>query len=329
MPPRLARLLAVVAAVGLVTGAFAVRSAIAGDDEDERADPAGEEPDGDDPSTGSYVLACDEDLGTACDTLADELGHDRVEIVRAVDVLATEDPAWDAWLTLDPMGGVLDSTRIEAGLVALTGGRVEVASSTLALLALEEPPGGCDDDPSLDWTCLLDPPEPIPNGIPVPDAETSLGTLAIAAAATALQGTTSFGRGDYEGTSEADAVIALLRDSPTQAGQTSVDQTNAMFSPGTAAAAVTTTGLADDRADRGQGRDRGLRVVPLSPEVTVGVVLVGLGVDGEEAVGVLESVVTGQTVVDALADAGWMGGAEPTDGLPVADVIYGVREELG
>lgn len=328
MPPRLARLLAVIVAIALVAGAFALRGALSSDDDEltstdvEIDMPTGAGPT--DPDASSFRLACDEDLAPVCE----ELGLDPVRTSTVLDAAAEDDLPYDAWLTLDGMGGVLDSTRLEVGLGRITSDPLEVASSTLALLALDDPPGGCPDD-VVEWTCLMDPPEPFGIGIAVPSGDTSLGTLAIAAAARSLQDGTGFGRGAYEGTLDADTVIELLDDSPSQAGRTTAQQTSAMFNPGIADASVTFDGLARLRAGTPRGGNRGMRVLALSPEVTIGVVLVGLGDDGEAAVRALGPAVTGQTVQDALTEAGWAGGAKPTSGLPEADVIYGVREELG
>ena len=61
----------------------------------------------------------------------------------------------------------------------------------------------------------------------------------------------------------------------------------------------------------------------------IGVVLAGLGDRGSRATDALEEHVTGQTVRDALARAGWAGDPGPTVGVPAApDLIYAIVEEL-
>ncbi len=57
-------------------------------------------------------------------------------------------------------------------------------------------------------------------------------------------------------------------------------------------------------------------------------VLAGLGPQAVDATRALENLVTGQTVGDALAEAGWDGAALLTTGLPDPDVVYAILEEL-
>ncbi len=328
MPPRLARLLAVVVAAGLVAGAFAVRGALA-DDEDETVsagtgrDPAVQE-------EGSFQVLCDADLGE--DVCAAVEGLDRVDDVQVVtadevlDAAAAEElAAYDAWLTLDPMPSVVDTARSVDDLPPLTaeGARAEVASATLGVLTAETSPLECGDP--VDWGCLV---EPVRPGVAIPGPATSIGTVSLAAGAAALLGTTDFGIDQFRSSSASDELADLLDDVEGAAGSTTRRQTDSMLNPGTASAAITTTALARSRADTIRGRDRGLVVLPLLPEVVVGVVLVGLGSAGEDAVLALEEGVLDQTVAEALGAAGWDGRPATSTGLPDPDVIYALRERL-
>lgn len=330
MPPRLARLLAAVVAVALVAGAFALRGALADDDE---ATTTGDGPTGTTEARGdddrTYRVLCDEDLGeAACAAVADLPGVAEVEVRAAGEVLATAgdpDVPWDAWLTLDPMPGVLDTARGEAALEAVTGEAEPVASGPLAVLSFGASPVDCGT--TVTWTCLLD--QDVNPRVAIPSPDTSLGTLAIAAAATGLQGDTGYSIADYQRTDAADAVRTFVDRSPTAAGATSDRQTAAMLQPGAAAAAVTVEGLAALRADTVQGGNRGLEVLALDPGVVVGVVLAGLGPAGDDAVATLAPGLTDQTVREALAKGGWTEDPDRTSGLPAPDLVYALREELG
>lgn len=343
MPPRLARLLAAVVALALVAGAFVLRGALAGEDDEPRADgrdtPAGGGGGGGD--EGSFQVLCDEDLGEAvCTALGEADGVDEVRVVGLGDVLAAATApageaaidltAVDAWLTPDPMPALLDEARRGAQLQPLTDERaqVEVTSSRLALLALPETPGGCADQIAVGFGCVIEADANPP--VAVPSNATAVGTLAIAAGAVAVHGDTDFGIGAFQGTAESDLLGRFLDDSPSPAGSTTADQTSAMVvQPGAASAAVTLEAIAERQAATVRGQGRELRSVLLGPETTVGVVLAGIGIQGVDAVDALADAVTGQTVADALADAGWDGEAVRSDGLPDSDVIYALREELG
>ena len=62
--------------------------------------------------------------------------------------------------------------------------------------------------------------------------------------------------------------------------------------------------------------------------MVVGVVLVALGRTDAEAVAAAVDSDAGQTVVEALAEGGWVEGPTPTTGLPKPDLVFAVREEL-
>lgn len=333
MPPRLARLLAIVAAVVLVVGAFALRGALSGDDGEGvtagSGSGSGTEPEGSS-DEGRFDVLCDLDLGeAACDALDDSALTDDVEVVPRGSVAGLLEgeggDRWDAWLTLDPMPGAMDAERAEDGLPPLTDleALVPVASSTLAVLTYGDSPFTCAT--TVTWSCLT---EPVRPGVAIASPSTSVGAVSLAAGAAALMGTTDFGSRQFEGDPARDDLADLLDEVPPGGGPTTASQTGAMLQPGSASAAITTTGLADLRAGTAQGRGRGLRTAALTPEVTVGVVLAGLGPQAVDSTRALENLVTGQTVGDALAEAGWDGAALLTTGLPDPDVVYAILEEL-
>ena len=112
MPPRLARLLAIVAAVVLVIGAFALRGSLSGGDDEEgvstgsgsgAGSASGTEPRETD--DGPFQVLCDVDLGdAACEALEGSALVDEVEVVSRGSVAGLLEgdggERWDAWLTL-------------------------------------------------------------------------------------------------------------------------------------------------------------------------------------------------------------------------------------
>ena len=322
MPPRLARLLAVLAAVALVAGALVLRSALAGDDgSSDDEGPAGGPPD------GGYQVLCDADLGdAACEAVAalDEVAE--VEVLTADDAVAalTEGAAqtWDAWLTLDPWPDMLDVARGEATLTPTTGTeRVPVASSTSALLARAD---DLDCPAPVTWACLAD---AATGGadIGMPALGSAGGPLVLGLAATGLEGTVDFGIGAVLGGPVEDQLADLL-DSADPG--TLAEQDDLATRPGTYQAIATIDGLAGPTAETPQGEQQGLAALALDPAATLGVVLAPLGPEGPGAVDRLRDQVTGQTVTDGLAEAGWSGDAARTTGLPAPDLLYRLDEEF-
>jgi hypothetical protein len=151
----------------------------------------------------------------------------------------------------------------------------------------------------------------------------------LAAGAVGLIGGVDFGINQFRDAPASFELEDLLDDVEDAAGRDMARQTDSMLRPGTASGAITTAARASSRSETLQGRGRGLRGLPLAPEVEVGVVLVGLGADGAAAVAAFDGVVSGQTVRDALTVAGWDGSPTGTSGLPEAAVIDALREDLG
>jgi hypothetical protein len=331
MPPRLARLLAAVVAIALVAGAFALRGTLSDDEEGSTTDGPGATNDavGEGDGDGeAYRLLCDADLGEeACTAVAEATGAE-VEVMTAGEVLAeggTAAEGADLWLTLDPMPGVLDTTRDEAQLDPITGEEATpVASSSLAVLTFDASRLDCREPVA--WACLV---EPVRPEVAVPTLDSSLGILIAAVGSAGLVGSTDFSITTFRNTDERDLVDDLISGRPTAAGATAADQADAMvLRPGAASAAVTIAGLAERQAASAQGRNRGLGTVSLFPPVTVGVVLAGLGSRGEEAVAALAPGVSEQTVLEALGVGGWTGPPAATSGLPEADLVYALQEDL-
>jgi hypothetical protein len=318
MPPRLARLLAVVGALALVAGAFVLRGALSGDDEVTAGsgdrDPAGDAP---------FRILCDDDLGDACAALADRAGVGSVEVVRAgeaVTRLTAEELAYDAWLTLDPWPQILAVAGAPDRTPAVTD-PLPVASAPLAVLV---DPGSSDCAGPTTWACLSRPARP-PVGIA--SLATAVGPLVLAHAAAALQGDTDFGINQLDDDVRI-ALEGLLENVGSDGGRSVVDQATGMLQPGRFSAVVAPKERAEALAASRQGRGRSLVVASLGPAATLGVVLAGIGPRGPAALDALTAPARGQTVRLALAAAGWTGPAGTTTGLPAPDVVYALQEEL-
>lgn len=323
MPPRLARLLAVLAAVALVAGALVLRSALAGEDGGSDDDGPGSGP-----PEGGYQVLCDADLGDgACDAVAALDDVAEVAVMAADEAVAalTEGAAqpWDAWVALDPWPDMLDVARAEAALAPSTGTeRVAVASSTPALLTRAGGGTACDDPAT--WACLAD---EAAAGLDVgmPTLRSATGPLVLGLAATGLEGTAAFGIGDVLG-GPVEEQLADLLDSADPG--TLAEQAERAPLPGVYQAIATIEGLAGPTVETSQGQQQGLVALPLAPEATLGVVLAPLGPDGPGALDRLRDQVTDQTVTDGLAEAGWSGDAARTDRLPEPDLLYRLDEEF-
>jgi len=315
MPPRLARLLAVIIAVALVAGAFVLRGAIAGDDEGGSGGGGG--------SSAPFRVACDEDLGVGCEALERLEGVGEVTMLDAADALEQMGegrPPFDAWLTLDPLPEILDVAREQDDSAPVADGDAErVASSALALLAFSD----VECPAPVDWSCVTGLARSADVGLP--SRTTSVGVLALAAATAGLVGSADFGI-DQARAEEVRTPLEGLLDSarPTP----TADQVELIITQrGRYSAVVTTTGLADRQADSAQGRSV-LDSRSFRPSVAIGVVLASIGTRGPDAVDRLREGVMGDTVQEALADAGWSGPPERSSGLPDPDVIYALRLEF-
>ena len=141
------RVLAVVAAAGMIAGALFVRSAL-----DDRKEEKGR----------VYSLVCSEDLAPACDEVRDAYpGRVDVTVEPAgvtADrlVAADDDPGLDGWLVTAPWREIVDGARRSRGKVPIFGDAPPpIARSPLALVAWKERAEALAPRCSpLTWKCL-------------------------------------------------------------------------------------------------------------------------------------------------------------------------------
>lgn len=321
MPPRLARLLALIAALVLVGGAFAVRGALSGDEDDGGGDEGGRGP------SGPLRVLCDADLGAVCDLVlalegVDSAGSDVMRATDALEALDADTPPFDVWLTLDPWPAMADVERQGSDRPALAGEVVPVASSGLSVLTRSDGGLGCPAPAA--WECVTTAAGAGP--VATPSLATALGPLVLAHAAAGLVGDTDFGIGAVADTDRATALTQLLDSAPPD--PTSTQALRFVTALGSYLAVVTTTGLAEANAASPAGAGIGAEARAVAAAPTVGVVLAALGPESD-GLAPLEAALEDQTGRDALAEAGYAGDPARSAGLPDPDVIYALRTELG
>ncbi len=134
------RVLAVLVAVGLIAGAYVLRTRVIRPDED--PDVAGSEtPDVTAPPEAGLVVVCATELGDACRELAD--ADVRVESAGATaDALVAlargQSPDFAVWVTGASWPGLVDELRRAAGLPALFPSEMPVIARSRLALAIEE-----------------------------------------------------------------------------------------------------------------------------------------------------------------------------------------------
>lgn len=337
MPPRLARLVAIVAAIALVGGAFVLRGVLAGDDEGTVS--AGG-PGGDSGSDGPLRIICDEDLGDACDAIAKIDGLDPgafevMSVSEAVEAMTGEDATvvpYDVWITLDPWPQILDVAREQERLTPVSepddsGAEPLILASSTPVILTSDSATECDAP--VDWGCLaMEAADGADIGLPT--LRSAAGTLVLANAASGLIGETDFGIDEVRDITISEQLNDLLESATS--GDLADQATEIVTQRGKFDALATIDGLATDAAGTVRGQQQDLTVFPLEPPATLGVVVAPIGPDGPSGVerlrDLLNDEATGQTVTNALADAGWSGPATRSDGLPDPDLLYALNEEF-
>lgn len=331
------RALAILLAVGLIAGAYVLRTRV--------LEPGGSGPGADPGGTGApppgdaVVVVCATELRAACEAL--EAVELRVEPAGATaDALVAlprgQQPTFGVWVTGASWPGLVDELRRAEGLPQLfTASEPALVARTRLALAVEEGrQGGLDAVcPDQDWECLGEaagrPWDDLGADLPgsfellAPDPQTTLAGLAfLGQAATGFFGTAQFGSQQF---SDLRPWLGGLADGVTVAGDP-VQQL--IVNPAAADGAVAAD--ADAQADVAAAI-RGNRTPPVilypGPEVVVDVVAAAVGSEGSS----VEPLV--QPLQTMLVDAGWVapgaGGATPLpegDGLPAPGVMAALRD---
>jgi hypothetical protein len=310
MPPRLAKLLAVVAAAAMIGGALWIRSR-GDDDKDESSNRQGGR---------TFRVVCVTELDTICHLLQRQ-GID-VEVEEAgttADALAQGVPGYDAWITIAPWPEMVDVVRKqpENQQDEVFDDVVPLASSDLVLLlAAKNLSSGCG------WDCVVDA-SGQQQEIGIPSDDSGLGPQIIANAFSSHHGSTDFSRDDFASGTGKQWLDRLLAFPPAS------DAERRMATEGPAAyiAAGTTEQEARPAIDSPAGSKRGLQLG--SPELVARADVVVATVTGRPGTQQLVDRLAGQNARQVFTRAGWTApAADGPTGLPAADLLVALREEV-
>ena len=341
MPPRLARLLAVVVAVALIGGAFWWRG---------RGDDGSGGGGGDGPgATGDLRVACVTELEPVCRALAESEGFDldvepAAETVAALADAEPGDLPYDAWVTLDPWPAMVDAARaadepalftIAATAVAHTPLSVVMPADRFTALA-----GACGDP--ITWECVArqagtnwaeiapDVPAAATWGafkVGVGGRDDALGSLLfgqlVAGVATEADLPTDYGTGDFS----AQLVQILRRPTASAEQKDTAAELDLIRSQAGSYSLVAADGPSASRtATSPQGVSRKLRAFSLAPPARADAVVAPLatGRRGEQ----VAELFAGEAGATAFRELGWSPGQPAgTNGLPAPDVLVALQEK--
>jgi hypothetical protein len=304
MPPRIAKLLAVVVALAMVGGALLVRSRIADDDDG---------PGGDGDPREKFTVMFISELEEICRKLEPEGIEVEVEDAgTTADALVDGRPDFDAWVTIDPWPQMVDIGRQQAQQPDLFGRPEAVASSDLVLLLAGETSAECG------WECVVEA-SGEQQEIGIPPDDSGFGVQVVGEAFSSRMGTTEFSRQDIQ--DESQWLDRLLDFEPA------TDAERRMATQGTAA--YIAAGTTEQRATTVLGTPGGDRqnLHLGTPEVPARADVVVAAVAGSDSGDRLQGLFTGQTARTAFEDEGWSTPVEGQTGLPAADLLVALREE--
>lgn len=348
------RLVAVLAALAMVAGAFLVRGWL--DDRDEPSASNGAPPVGDEQLT----LLCDPSLRSVCDQLDEARADVTVEVADSAGAMsrltdaafpADDDPV-DGWLVPAPFPDMVEESRQRAGQSPVFGDvGPPLARSPLVIAMWNERADAlaptCTDD-EVGWRCIGDGAGVawgelggsaawgrLKPGFDDPDTSAT-GLLVVGQASADFFETPGFASNDFDQNGFR-GWLRNLEESvpafPATAG-TPLDQ---MLSAGPAAYDLVGTTEAEAGPAVASSRDRDrLRVIYPAPMATADVLFAPIArADGAERLG---EIVSDDTTADLLAAAGWRvegrpladgldAGIElpPDNGLPRAGVLQALR----
>ena len=294
------RILAILAAVGMIAGASVYRYGMPGGDGDGGT--------GDDDGRAG-ALVCAAELGSVCDALPGAqvqpaaMTFERLVAARSVAEAGVAD-----WVAPGPWADMVDESRSLKSLPPLfEERRVVAATPIVAVVKKGKTPQNCG--PSITWTCLADAVDDPINRVGTEPAERPVGLFVRAGILVGRFGGTEFGSndfGDAQGT--LDAFATRNREAVTR-GATDL-QRFLISAPDvplfltTAAAAVESPAVVN---------------LGISPQIDVQVIVASR--NGEPGVDV-------ERLVDALEADRWVPVSAGDAGLPSPGVLVALREAL-
>ena len=306
------RLLAVLAAAGMIAGAFVYRYGVPGAGGGGRDDGPG----GDDGGANERAaVVCAQELGAVCDVVDGALVEPAgVTADRLIAARTSEDSAIAGWVAPGPWPAMVDDARSRASRPKLFAAKGEPLADApiVAVLRKDQIPAGCA--PEVTWRCLGDAAQQPSFRIGGDPPTTSSGLFLRAAAVSGFFGRTDWAVNDLDEQPEARTWLDNLNQRLAQApgfGAGSLES----FRLQRGSASVYVSGGA---AANNQGGNVDFEVRTPAPAVTIAVAYTPAARNGRDLdVGPLR---------DPLRAAGWQ--VRPnakTEGLPSPGVLLALR----
>ena len=305
------RLLAVLAAIGMIAGAFVYRYGVPGGGSDGNGGAGGGDGDG-----GESAIVCAAELGAAvCDAIDGAVVEPAGETAdRLIAARTTEESAIGGWVAPGPWPAMVDDARTRASRPKLfaTSSTALADAPIVAVIRKGQQPAGCA--PEVTWKCLGDAAQAPTFRIGGDAPTTSTGLFLRAAAVSGFFGRTDWAINDLDEQPESRTWLDNLNQRLAQApgfGAGSLES----FRLQRGSASVYVSGGA---AANNQGGNVEFDVRTPTPAVTVAVAYTRAARNGRDLdVGRLR---------DPLGQAGWQ--VRPnakTEGLPSPGVLLALR----
>ena len=346
MPPRLARLLAVIAALAMVGGAlyFVTRDSGGGTGSD------GTDP-GNDPG-GKVRIACIAELESVCKVVAAK----HPEIALTVEDAGTTEAAlvpagvapYDAWITFDPWPGMVDAGRDQKNMRPWFGTAPTALASTPLVAVM---PGDryaalvkvCGKGTAT-WTCVATYAGQswgaFASGSPgadtwgtlkvgVGDPDSGLGALFVGQVATSIASANRLGA--HFGSNDFTPLLQQQLKAPLASSdrKDTADQlTDVVLHFGSYSLVASTAPPASRTATSSQGRSHNLQAVQIGPSARADAIVAPLTTDAKVA-SRISGWFTDKTAQHEFDRLGWaFGPPKGSNGMPDADVLAALREDI-
>lgn len=296
------RILAVIAAVAMIAGAYVYRYGAPGSD--------GGDAGGSGDAAGAVV--CASELGTVCDALdGATIEPATVTADRLAGARSVAEAGVAAWVSPGPWPAMVDAVRPSQPPLFGDG---EVLGHAALVIAtrVAQPIAGCPD--AITWRCLGDAAQDPSFRLAADRDSTPSGLFARAAALGGFLGTTDYATNDLDEVPEASGWLANVDRTLDRAGSFGAGSLSQfVITPGAAQGYITTSSNIGPAAAR-----QDIALVAPTPPATVAVVVAratGVDVDIDE-----------RALRDALETNGWTVQPPPADdGLPSPGVLVALR----
>jgi len=297
------RILAMIAAVGMIAGAYVYRYGAPGGDGDDAA--------GGGRSTGAVV--CASELGPVCDALPGAIVEPAAATFeRLVAAGSASDAGVADWVTPGPWGEMVDAARGASRPALFAESDVVAASPIVVVTRKAQPIAACAG--GVTWRCLGDAAQDPGFRLGADRSETPSGLFARAAALGGFLGTSDYATNDLDEVPDAAGWFANVNATLDRAGS---------FGAGSLTSFVAQQGSAQGYLTT--GREAAASTSPTTFDVTAPSPAAEVQVVRARATGARDLVDEGE-LADALEAAGWE--VQPDagdDGLPSPGVLVALR----